>query len=194
MTNNQQTPIFSDVARPFIYPVKQTAAQPYVTIATAGGSSQGSITLKPQTYFVAYALTCFTNYDNVGGPVTSTANSVDILPRTFAPNNFTVKIERGNSNTYSNVPIPQAQIGSAGYRSGKVFPFPVVYGPRSNFLFTFQDLTGLFLLTLTSGGAAVPLKIQMALVGYNIDVPKWDKFCLLYPSFANVWGSGNPSN
>lgn len=188
MTLSQQTPVFCDVARYFAYPVKQTAAQNFVQITVAGGSQFGSITLKPQNYFVAYALTAFTNYDNVGGPIVSTANSSAILPRTFAPNNFTVKIERGNSNDYSNLPMPQAQACSSGYRAGKIFPYPVTYGPRSEFQFTFQDTTGLF-LQATVGGSAVPLNIYAYLVGYNVPMDKWDKFCRLYPDFANVFGA-----
>lgn len=192
MTLTQQTPVFCDVAQPFHYPVKQTSAQNYVSITVAGGSQFGSVTLKPQTYFVATALTVFTNYDNVGGPIVSTANSVALLPRTFTPNNFTVLVDRGNSNKYSNVPVPQAQLFSAGYRAGKVFPYPIAYGPRSEFQFTFQDTSGLYLLTATSQGEAIPLNIYAYLCGYNVPIVRWEKFCRLYPDFAKVFGGPLP--
>lgn len=183
-----QTPIFCDVARFFAYPVKQTATQNAVTISTAGGSVLGSISLKPQVYFVAFGLTCFTNYDNVS-PVAASADSDAILPGVFAPNNFTVTISRGLYNNYSNNPIPQAMLGASGYRAGKVFPYPVAYSPRSNFQFTFQDTTGLFLLDDTTDGQPVPLVIQMFLQGYNVPIEQWDKFCRIFPAFANVFSA-----
>lgn len=192
MTNAQQTPIFSDVARYFAYPVK-TSPFNYVPITVANGSAIGSVTLKPQYYFVLFGITVFTNYDNVGGPPTKTANSNTILPGVFTPNNFTVRLDRGNNNKYSNNPIPQSMICSAGSRAGKVFPIPVVYGPRTNIQFTFQDLTGLFLLTATSAGSAVPLNIQMFLEGYDVPITQWEKFIAIWPEFANVY-SGNPTD
>ncbi len=191
MTLSQQTPIFSDVCRPFHYPVRQTPTQNFVSITVALASQFGSITLKPQTYFIATAIACFTNYDNVGGPIVSTANSSAILPRTFVPNNFTMLVQRGNSNKYSNNPVPQAQICSAGYRAGKVFPYPIVYGPREEFQFTFQDTTGLY-LQATVGGSAVALNIYTFLVGYNVPIQAWDKFCRIYPDFAKVFGAPLP--
>jgi len=191
MTIAQQTPIFSDVARVYHYPVKASPYN-YVPITVAGGSAIGSVTLKPQNYFAVFAISVFTNYDNVGGPPTKTANSNTILPGVFAPNNFTVKLDRGNNNKYSNDPIPQAMICSAGSRAGKVFPIPVVYGPRTNIQFTFQDLTGLYLLTATSGGTAVPLNIQMFLHGYDVPVPQWDKFVAIWPEFANIYAGAEP--
>lgn len=185
MTYFNQVPIFSDVARYFAYVVKQPPND-YVQIAVPNSSQEGSITLKPDAYFVAFGLTVFTNYDNVA-PVIATANSNAILPAAFTPNNFTVKLNRGTYNKYSNFPIPQAQACSSGYRAGKVFPNPVTYGPRTNIQFTFQDTTGLFLLTATSGGTAVPLKIQAFLEGYNVPQDNWDKFCRMFPEFAGVF-------
>lgn len=193
MTLSQQTPIFCDVARPYFYPVKQSATQSFVQVTTPGGSQLGSITFKPGCYFVVFGITSFTNYDNVA-PVIATANSNAVLGRPSTPNNYTVKLQRGNSNTYSNLPIPQAQIASSGTRGGKQFPLPVVYGSRSEIQFTFQDTTGLFLLTATSAGSAVPLNIYMFLLGYNVPVQQWGKFCLLYPEFSNVFGAAPSFN
>lgn len=189
MTAGQQTPIFSDVARFFAYPVKQSPNN-NVQINVAGGSAIGSVNFKQQFYFALFGIQVFTNYDNVGGPIVSTANSNAILPRCFAPNNFTVKLDRGNSNKYSNDPIPQAMLCSSGYFGGKVFPIPVVYGPRTNIQFTFQDLTNLY-LQATVGGAAVTLTIQMFLCGYDIPITQWDKFCAIFPEFANIYAGGN---
>jgi hypothetical protein len=188
MSAFQQTPIFCDVCRPFAYAVKQTSNQNYIQISQAGGSVFGSITLMPQNYFVATALRCVTNYDDVA-PVVATADSDAILPRSFTPDNFTLKISRGNSNNYSNFPIPQSMIGSSGYRAGKIFPLPQVYGPRTNFQFQFQDTTQLFLLDALSEGAAIPLRIDMFLEGYNVPFTQWTKFCRIFPSFAAVFGA-----
>lgn len=183
----QQTPIFSDVARWFAYPVAQTGTQQNVLISVANSTQFGYITLKPQNYFVATALRCTTNYDNAG-PVVATANSNAILPRSFVPNCFTVSIERMNGNKYSNNPMTQAEICSSGYWAGRsAFPLPVAYGPRSNFQFTFTDTTGLFLLTATSAGTAVPLRIKMFLEGYHVPIDKWSKFCNVFPQFAEVF-------
>ncbi len=187
MTIFQQTPAFFDVCKPSFYGVRQPPND-FVQITVAGSSVSGSITFKPQCYFMATAATVFTNYDNVA-PVVRTANSNAILGLPSTPNNFTVKFDRGNNNKYSNLPMPQALICSTGYRAGKVFPYPVVYGPRTNILFDFQDTTGLFLLTATSGGTAVPLTIKMFLTGFDIPVSKWQKFVLLYPEYANVFGA-----
>jgi hypothetical protein len=185
MTPFNQIPVFSDIARPFHHVVKQPPND-FVQIATPNGNQQGSITLRPDAYFVAFALTCFTNYDNVS-PVVATANSSAILPLPSTPNNFTLKINRGTFNKFSNFPIPQAQIASSGSRAGKVFPLPVTYGPRTNFQFTFQDTTGLFLLSALSEGTAVPMKIQMFLHGVYVDIPDWPKFASLWPQFSNVF-------
>lgn len=187
MPYQTQTPIPSDVARHTSYRVK-TPPLNYVQITAANGSALGSINTKPQNYFAMFAVKAWTNYDNVA-PVVSTANSVATLGRPFAPNNFSVQLDRGNANKYSNTPIPQALFCSAGYRGGIVVPSPVVYGPRMSINFTFQDLTGLFLLTLTSGGTAVPLQIKMDLEGYDVPIANWQKFCLLFPEFNFVFGA-----
>ncbi len=191
MSQFQQTPIFADVARWQRYAAKGSATQTYVSITVAGGNNTGTITLKPQVYFVCTAMTAWTNYDDVA-PVAKTANSVATLGKPFVPCNFTVEIKRESYNNYSNRPITQAEICSNGYRAGKVFPLPVVYSPRSNFQFKFQDLTGLFLLTATSEGTAVPMRIYLSLVGYDVPIDKWDKFCRIFPQFAAA-GFGSPS-
>lgn len=184
----QQTPIFSDVARYFAYPVAQSGTVNSVSITVANSTQFGYITLKPQNYFIATALKCTTNYDNVG-LVIATANSNAILPLAFVPNNFTLKIERQDGNNYSNKPMSQAEICSSGYWAGKsAFPLPCAYGPRSNFTFTFVDTTGLFLLTATSGGTAVPLNIKMFLEGYHVPIDQWARFCNVFPEFAAVFG------
>lgn len=197
MTTSQQTPLFSDILRPFWYPVKQTAKQNYVQITAAGGSQLGSITFKPDSFFFAYAVTCYTNYDNVAPPI-ATANSNAILGRPDVPNNFTVQLQRGDNNNYSSLPMPQPHFASSGNLAGKDWPLPVVYGPRSNLQFTFQDTTGLFLLTATSGGTPVPLKIQMFFVGYHIPIgpdgpnSPWSRFCRIYPNLAKIYGAAAP--
>lgn len=185
MSPVQQCPIFSDIARPMSYVVRNPP-NASVQITTANGSRQGSVTMRPQSYFIWQSVTCFTNYDNVA-PVIATANSSAILPQPFAPNNFTVTIDRGTYNKYSNLPIPQALLCSTGTRAGKVFPFPVILSPRTNIIFTFQDTTGLFLLTATSQGTAVPLTIQMFLNGVDVPLPNWQKFCAVYPDYAAVF-------
>lgn len=182
----QGTPIFSDVARPYSYPVQSSGTVPSVTISRAFATSFGYVTLKPQNMFVATNLRCRTNYDNVGG-VFASANSAAILARPFTPNAFTFTVQRGNSNDYSNQPMTQAEMASSGYRAGKIFPSPIAYGPRFTFKFSFTDTTGLFLLTATSGGTAVPLTIQMFLEGYHVPTELWPKFCLAFPEFAEVF-------
>ncbi len=183
----QQTPVFPDVCRYYSYPVQASGSLKYVLITAANGLGFGTINLKPQNYFVATALRCSTNYDNVGG-VFASASSDAILARSFVPNTFTVKIERGDSNNYSNQPMTQAEICSSGYRAGKCFPLPVAYAPRSNLQFTFTDLTGLYLLTATSQGAAVPLTIKMFLEGFHVPIECWKKFTNLFPEFSEVFG------
>lgn len=192
MTPFQQLPCPSDVARPICYAVKQSPND-FVLITAAGGSGVGTINTRPQSYFLGQSLVVFTNYDNVA-PVIATANSDAILGRPFVPNNFTVKVRRESYNNYSNnLPIPQAMICSNGAYAGKVFPQPTAYSPRTNFEFTFQDTTQLFLFTATSGGTSVSLKIQMFFVGLDIPILQWPKFCALYPQFARVFVKGlNP--
>lgn len=184
----QLTPIFSDVCRYYSYPVATSGTNPAVVIDQPFATSFGYVTLKPQNMFVAMALRCVTNYDNVGG-VYATADSDAILAQPFAPNNFTVTVARGNNNDYSNQPMTQAEICSSGYRAGKVFPLPVAYGPRFTFKFSFTDTTGLFLLTATSAGEAVPLRIQMFLEGYHVPQEQWNKFCQIFPSFGQVFAT-----
>lgn len=188
MSAYQQTPIFSDIAKPFYDPVRQSPLLNYCQISTAGTSITGNITTKPQCYRVATSLLCWTNYDDVA-PVTKTANSNATLGRPFTPNNFTLTISRGSWNNFTNRTIPQAEICSSGYRAGKIFPNPITYSPRSNFLFTFQDTTGLFLLTATSEGTAVPLRIYCFLAGYDVPIENWPKFCRIYPQFYQVYGT-----
>lgn len=180
----QQSPIFSDVARYFAYPVAQSGAVSYVSITSAFGTQFGYVNTQPQNYFVATALRCSTNYDNAGG-VYASAVSNAILARSFAPDAFTVRIERQNSNNYSNQPMTQAEICSSGYRAGKIFPFPIAYGPRSNFTFQFTDKTGLFLLT--AADAAISLQIKMFLEGYHVPIPQWPRFCSQFPQFKEVF-------
>ena len=188
----QQVPLFPDVCLPYSYLARtNTAGTNNVTISAAGGSACGSVSVKPQCYFIAWGIRVFTNYDNVG-PVIATANSVAKLSAPFTPNNFTLRVERGNSNKYSNNPMQQAEICSSSYRSGKVFPYPVVYGPRTNFQFTFVDTTNLFLLTATSGGTAVPLVIKLFLDGAHVPISQWGRFCQIYPTFAAIYANLSP--
>lgn len=182
----QQTPIFCDVFRYYAYPVANSGTRKFVEISAANGTQFGYVTLKPQNYFVAMALKVVTNYDNVGGVIT-TADSDPTLVRSFVPNNFTVKVERQNGNNYSNQPMSQAEVCSSGVLAGKVFPLPVVYGPRSNFTFTFTDTTGLYLLDSVDEGEAVPLRIQMFLEGGHVPIDQWERFCNLFPEFAEVF-------
>ncbi len=181
-----QIPIFSDVARPFSYPVQKSASVNAVTIAAAFGTDYGNVNLMPQNYFVFSHFGCVTNYDNAGPVLTTTdvTASVIVAPP-FVPDNFTVQIARGQNNVYSNQPLTQAEICSAGYLAGKQMPIPVVYGPRFNFQFTFTDTTGLFLLD--SDDAAIPLTIQMFMVGYNVPAELWPLFLNYFPALANVF-------
>lgn len=184
----QQLPIFSDVAKYFAYPVlTRGSGANNVSITAAGGTGYGFVTLIPLNYFILTALRCVTNYDNVGA-VVSTAAIAPVLPTAqFTPNNFTVEIKRGQNNVYSNSPMTQAEICSSGYLAGKIMPIPVIYGPEQNFLFTFTDLTQLFLLDGSS--SAIPLNIQMFMAGYHVAVDKFNQFCEYFPSFAGVYTS-----
>lgn len=186
MSNFQQCPIFSDVALPFAYVAKQDNDTPYVVIDEPGGTGSGTVTLKPGQFFVCTAVRVCTNYDNVA-LVTSTAESDAILCRPFTANNFTVQCERSNDLRYSNLPIPQAMIGSSGYRTGKMFPFPVVYGERANFIWNFQDLTNLFLLD--EGDDPIPLKIELFMEGVGVPQKNWKRFLTCNPSAAFTYAS-----
>lgn len=184
---NQQLPIFSDVARWFSYPVLTQGANGTVKIPTAGGTGMGYVTLQPQSYFVFTNFRASTNYDNAvfdadvfGGGAAAPAGLIPPFP-----NNFTVSIFRGQNNTYSNLPMTQAEIASSGYAAGKQLPIPVVYGPRFNFSFTFTDSTGLFLST-GDGATVLPLAIDMFMEGYSVPLTQWKKFLSYFPSFAAI--------
>lgn len=186
MTISQPIPIWSDVAKPTEYAVQTGKINNFVQIATAFAGTQGQCTIQNDSYFLWTALSCWTNYDDVG-PVTSTADTDPVLTRPFVPDNFTAKFQRDTANQSTNLTVPQAQMMSSGYRAGKTFPLPIVVAPRTNFLWSFQDKTGLFLLDAVSQGDPVPLNIYLFLRGYNIPIAKWKKFCLIYPQFAAVY-------
>ncbi len=81
--------------------------------------------------------------------------------------------------------MTQAEICSAGYFSGKQFPYPVVYGPSTTFNFQFTDTTGLYLLT--SGDVAIPLTISMWAIGYKIPVLQWGRFREYFPGLRQAY-------
>ena len=194
---NQQLPIFCDVARWFSYAVSASAqTSALITIGAAGGTGYGYTTIMPQNYFVLTNFRASSNYDNAVSSVGvfagfgSTQAPADLEP--FIPNNFTVSIQRGQNNTYSNNPMTQADICSSGYSAGKQLPIPVVYGPRFNFAFTFTDLTGLF-LTEGDGSTVLPLEISMFMEGYSVPISQWAKFLNYFPSLKNVMAAPSPA-
>lgn len=184
MQNFAQVPIFSDVAFPFFYPVLTASSNTNsVTISTANGTNKGYITLIDDCYFAHMAWGVWTNYDNAGGLAETAAVTATVLagpPST--PNNFTVSIARGQNNTFSNTPLTQAELCSSGQFSGKQMPYPVIYGPATTFDFSFTDTTGLYLLT--SGDVAIPLQIQLWMIGYKIPETTWDKFLEYFPGLG----------
>lgn len=181
-----QQPIFSDVAEPFFYPVlTASTSSNAVSITAANGTNKGYITLLDDSYFAHFGWGCFTNYDNAGGLAETAAVTSTVLagpPST--PNNFTVKIARGQNNTFSNLPFTQAELCATGQLAGKQMPFPVIYGPSVTFDFEFTDTTGLYLLT--SGDVAIPLAIQLWMIGYKIPENKWDYFLEYFPNLAGA--------
>lgn len=192
---NQQTPIFSDVARWFSFPVLTAGNKPSVVIDAAGGTGFGAVTLNPQQYFMLTNFRASTNYDNAvsnsgifdpGG----TAIPAD-LGAPF-PNNFTVQVQRGQNNNYSSQAMTQAELASSGYFAGKQMPIPVIYGPRINFGFTFTDTTGLFLLDAAED--PLPLSIDMFMEGYVIPVTQWTLFLNYFPALRAVMGTPPPGN
>src|SRR4051812_21404060 len=111
MQNFSQVPFFSDVADWFAYPCLSSTETTAISITAAAGSNKGYITLQPDHYFAHCGFTCVTNYDNAGG-VFATVDSTAILALPPFPNNFSVEIQRGSSNNYSNLALTQAEICS----------------------------------------------------------------------------------
>lgn len=170
--------------RPFSYSVKTQAQSATIPITAAFGTNFGYVTLIPENYFLLTSFRAYTNYDNFGGKYTTASSAAILVSPPFVPNNFTVQIARGQSNTYSNLELTQPELCSTGYQAGKQLPQPVVYGPRFNFAFTFNDLTGLVLND--AAAAAIPLRIQMQMVGYKIPIKNWDRFLNYFPYLGNV--------
>lgn len=189
---NQQIPIFSDVARWFSFPVLTAGNKPGVEIDSAGGTGFGAVVLNPGQYFMLTNFRASTNYDNavnsgVFGPAATVPTAGGFLP--FVPNNFTVQVQRGQNNNYSNQAMTQAEICSSGYYAGKQLPIPVIYGPRVNFGFTFTDTTGLFLTTGGEGNPALPLEIDMFMEGYLIPIKQWSMFLNYFPFLQAILGN-----
>ncbi len=165
MQNYSQTPIFSDVADWFSYPVLAQGQNKNIQPSAAFGTAKGYITFQPDHYFLCTGYAAKTNYDNFGGVFTSAdVTSKIITPQ--VPNAFLVEMERGSSNNYSNTQLTQAEVCSSGSLSGKQAPFPVIYGPAVTVSFLFTDLTGF--ARLTEANAAVPLVLQFWMLGYSI--------------------------
>lgn len=192
MQNFGQCPIFSDVADWFAYPaltaVNATDVNT-ITITAAGASNKGYITLQPQHYFAHCGWAAVTNYDNIAPSIRTTNVATTALLRPPYPNNFTVEIQRGSSNNYSNKPLTQAELCSSGNLSGKQMPFPVIYAPAVTLSFQFTDLTGLFLLD--SDAVTIPLQIQLWMVGYSIpqgpDNENWLRFLHYFPALEAAY-------
>lgn len=187
MQNFAQIPIFSDVADLYFYPVQTSSANTdAVTISTANGGATGYLTLLDDSYFAHFGWSVWTNYDNAGGVAETAAVTTAILagpPST--PNNFTVQIGRAQNNAFSNLPLTQAELCSAGILSGKQMPMPVIYGPNTTFDFTFTDTTGLYLLT--SGDVAIPLQIKLFMVGCRIPLTNFPRFLEYFPALRQVY-------
>ncbi len=165
MQNFAQTPIFSDVADWFAYPALVGGGSKNISIAAAFGTAKAYITLQPDHYFLFCGFAAQTNYDNMAG-VFASANSVALIGQPNVPNAFLLEIQRGSQNNYANNLLTQSEIASSGLLSGKQNPYPVIYGPAVTLSFQFTDLTGL--QRLTQAGAAVPLAIQLWMLGYSI--------------------------
>ncbi len=164
-----QTPIFADVADWFAYPCLSGGTggqQKIISITTANGNAKGYITLQPEHYFLFTGFAAQTNYDNFGGVFKSANVAAAVIATPNVPNAFLVEIQRGSQNNYGNQLLTQAEVCSSGSLSGKQNPYPPIYGPSVTLSFNFTDLTGL--LRLTQAGAAVPLNIQLWMLGYSI--------------------------
>lgn len=188
MQNLSQVPIFSDVADWFAYPALSASQTQSISIAAAGGTNKGYITLQPEHYFAHCAWAAVTNYDNAGA-IFSTADCGPILAQGSYPNCFTVEIQRGSSYNYSNLALTQAELCSAGIMSGKQNPIPVIYGPAVTISFNFTDLTGLFLED--EADAAIPLQIQLWMIGYTIpqgpNDSNWKRFLEYFPGLQRAY-------
>jgi hypothetical protein len=177
----QQTPVFSDIGKPFAFPVTTQGISNSIVMPSAYGSTFGSVELMPDQYFVFTAFRCFTNYDNWGGAFSTEVTTTPQGFRPFVPNNFTVQITQGSDSLFSQTPLSQAQICSSGYLAGKTLPIPSIYGPRETFRFEFTDLTGFSLLDADDEG--IPLEIQMFMEGLIVPVKTgWPKFMNLFPA------------
>lgn len=178
-----QIPIFADVADIYYQPVLTASNNTdAISIAAANGTANGYLTVVNQAYFALVGFGCWTNYDNAGGVVETVAVTAEVLAGPpFVPNNFTVKIAREQNNEFSNLPLTQAELCSAGAFSGKQLPYPVIYGPSTTFNFQFTDTTGLYLLT--EANAAIPLQIKLWAIGYKIPISNWEKFQEYFPGF-----------
>lgn len=184
MQNFGQCPIFSDVADWFAYPALTAGDSTSIPITTAAGTNKGYITFQPQHYFVHCAWGAVTNYDNTSPSIRTANVATTTLLRPPYPNNFTVEIQRGSSNNYSNLALTQAELCSSGGLSGKQMPFPVVYGPSVTVSYQFTDLTGLFLLDAAS--VTIPLNIQLWMIGYSVPQgpgdANWKRFLKYFPA------------
>ncbi len=169
MQNFSQTPIPCDVADWFATPCytnDSASGGKDITIPQALGNAKGYITLPTQHYFAHCGYTAKTNYDNFGLVMGSAAVAAAVITRPTVPNTFELEMQRSADNNYSNVRLTQAEVCSSGSLSGKQNPIPTIYGPGITIGFTFYDLTGF--LRLTQADAAVPLVIQLWMVGYLI--------------------------
>lgn len=184
MQNFSQTPIFSDVADWYAYPALTAGQTKTISIADAGATGKGYITLQPDHYFMFCGWAAQTNYDNFGG-VRASANANAVIALPSVPNAFLVEIQRGSSNNYANIQLTQAEVCSSGLLSGKQNPYPVIYGPSVTLSFTFQDLTNLPLLT--QAGAAVPLAIQFWMLGYAIPMANFERFLNYFPALKREY-------
>lgn len=185
MQTFNQLPIFSDVADFKAYPVLTTGDSDAISIATAFGTARGYVTTVNDGFFIFTGWSVWTNYDNAGGVAETAAVTASVLAGPpFVPNNFRVQIARSQNNTFSNLPLTQAELCSSGYHSGKQAPLPILYAPNVTFDFQFTDTTGLYLLT--AADAAIPLQIRLFMVGLQVPKKAFGRLLSYFPALRGA--------
>jgi hypothetical protein len=160
-------PVLSDVADLFWWKTTKTIASN--SPINSANVATDQVKLLPNAFFCFVAWRGSTNYDSVtqlrasigAGPASATG----LYPAAI-PNNFEAMVKRNNRFSMMDQPMPQAALCSSGYRAGQQVPIPILYPPATTFNFTlFNTAETLF---LNAAGAAIDLRIDFGLFGYNV--------------------------
>lgn len=175
-------PVVSDIADLFTWKVNATIASNVVP----NNQATAQIKTQPNCFFCFVAWRGSTNYDPVvqlrasvgAGPASATG-----LYPAAVPNNFEAMVKRNNRYSMMDLPMPQAALASSGYRAGNQVPLPILYPPATTFNFDLYNTAEVLLLN--AAGAAIDLRIDFGLFGYNI---KNDNLAIFLNSWPELYG------